>query len=72
MTHEIGSVVQITNSKHKWFPALVIVTELKSFGIQGYCTIPSNDGNGGNAFIRLNHSDIELVGKAVIIRDNGE
>ena len=67
MEVQIGSIVQITDEDHAWFPALIIVTELKDFGIQGYCNMPSNDRNGGNAYIRLKKSVYELVGKAKIV-----
>lgn len=63
-----NAIVQITNDKHHWFPALVIVSELKNFGIQGYCTMPTK----GNAYIRLNYEDFDLVGMAAVVVDEGE
>ena len=67
---EVNNIVQITDKTHHWFPALVIVTEIKSFGIQGFCFIPKNDGTGGEAYIRLNKDKYELVGIAVIVPDS--
>lgn len=61
---EEGVIVQIVNEEHHWFPALIIVDEVKSFGLQGYCIIPSNDGNTRNAYIRLKKGDFEIVGLA--------
>lgn len=29
-----GSVVQITDGNHAWFPSLLIVSEVKSWGVQ--------------------------------------
>ena len=69
MDAEINRIVQVTNPKHDWFPCLVIVTELKSFGIMGYTSVP----RGGDAFIRIKKEDYEVVGKAAMIRgDNDE
>jgi len=60
---EKGSVVQVTNVDHTWFPCLIVVDEVKSFGIQGYITLPEK----GNAYIRLKKKDYEYVGEAHII-----
>jgi hypothetical protein len=63
-----GDIVQIINEKHHWFPCLIIVSEPKSWGIQGYLSIPhDNKGNVGNAYIRLNDDEIVIVGKAAIV-----
>jgi len=59
------SIVQVTNKDNEWFPCLVIVSELKSFGIQGYTSIPK----GGDAYIRLKKEDYEYVGEAAIVSD---
>lgn len=66
-----GDIVQITNEAHHWYPALIVVSEPKSFGVQGYFVVVDNTDKGnGMAFIRLNHDDIELVGAAVIVHEN--
>lgn len=63
--YEVGTIVQITNESHAWFPCLVVITEVKGWGVQGYVSMPT--GNGiGNAFIRLKHDEIEWVGRAVV------
>lgn len=67
MKIEVNSIVQITKETHYWFPALVIVSELKSFGIQGYVFLPSNDIKDRKVDIRLEHDDYEAVGKAIIV-----
>jgi hypothetical protein len=74
MKSDIGDIVQITDESHHWYPCLIIVTEVKSWGIQGYITIPSNDNNpNGNAFIRLKDGEFEFCGcKAVLVRGTGE
>ena len=63
-----GMIVQITNKGHHWFPCLIIVTEVKSWGIQGYMTIPSNtEATNGDAYIRLKTEEFEIVGEANIV-----
>jgi hypothetical protein len=62
-----GDIVQITNDKHSWYPCLIIVSEVKSWGIQGYITIPANNNACGNAYIRLESKDFEIVGYANIL-----
>lgn len=58
-------IVQVVNEDNNWFPSLVIVSEVKSWGIQGYTYIPCK----GPAFIRLDFDDIEKVGTANIIME---
>lgn len=66
-----GDIVQITNESHDWYPCLIIVDEITSFGIQGYITIPTNDTeSNGNAFIRLKKDDYEMVGTALFVMDS--
>lgn len=66
---EKGTIVQITNIEHHWFPCLIIIDEVKNWGIQGYITIPNNnkEEKNGNAFIRLNNEEFEIVGKANMV-----
>lgn len=67
MNFQINDIVQITDESHHWFPCLVVVTEPKSWGVQGYVMIPSNDGSGTRqAYIRPRNEQIEVVGKAII------
>jgi len=60
-----GDIVQITNEEHHWYPCLVIVSEPKSWGIQGYVPIPIKE-KVAPAYIRLEDKEITIVGKAVI------
>jgi hypothetical protein len=66
-----GDIVQITNSAHRWFPCLIIVTEVKTWGIQGYITIPNGEETG-NAFVRINSEDYKKVGYAIYVRAKEE
>ena len=56
-----GDIVQAnpeTSKTSKWGPCLIIVTEVKNWGIQGYTSVPM----GGDAYIRLRWEDIEPTG----------
>lgn len=68
-----GDIVQITDPTHHWYPAIIIVSEPKAWGIQGYTIIPTNDDqSNGQAYIRLTHGAYEYVGKAVVISSDEE
>ena len=65
-----GDIVQITAEGHHWFPALVIVTELKGWGAMGYCLIIDNsDQPNGQAYILLKNEEYEPVGRALIVSE---
>jgi hypothetical protein len=63
-----GDIVQITDEKHPWFPCLLIVDEVKSWGVQAACLIPKSNVRNDvkQAFNRLKTEQVEVVGKAVI------
>jgi hypothetical protein len=70
---EINDIVQITDEGHHWFPSLIVVSELKLFGIQGFAFIPANDCSpAGQAYIRISASQYEVVGKAAIVPFDAE
>lgn len=58
-----GDVIQITDSNDKWFPCLLIVSEVKSWGVQGYVSIPMK----GDAYYRIDNGKFELVGVAKFV-----
>tara|TARA_R110000737_G_scaffold340221_1_gene362856 strand:- start:331 stop:546 length:216 start_codon:yes stop_codon:yes gene_type:complete len=66
-----GDIIQITNLEHPWFPALMIVDEVKTFGCQAYAHLPSSDGNNfkGQAYLRLETDHFEKVGTALHFAD---
>ena len=65
MIVEIGDIVQVNPSKEMFGGCMVMVTEVKSWGIQGYV---QSAGVLGQQYIRLKFEDIEPTGgKAVWI-----
>lgn len=63
-----GDIIQITDQGNKWFPCLLIVDEVKSWGVQAYITMPRKDGEPlGNAYYRLQNGQFEKVGSAAIV-----
>lgn len=64
---EKGDIVQITSETHHWFPCLIVVDEVKAWGIQGYALVPQDRGiPAAQAFIRLNSGEFEKVGQVAI------
>lgn len=60
---KVNDIVQITDeSNQHWFACLVQVSEVKSWGIQGFIKIPMQ----GDAYIRLKTGSFEVVGTAVL------
>lgn len=62
---EVGDVIQITNPDDKWFATLLIISELKSFGVQAYAIIPMQ----GDAYYRVKTGDFEVIGKARVLSE---
>ena len=60
-----NDIVQITASDHQWYPCLIVVEEVKEWGVQGYIAMPTPQGVG-EAWIRLKNEEIEKVGEAII------
>lgn len=59
---EENDVVQIV-PEHDWSGCYVTVTEVKTWGIQGFVQIPKQ----GQAFIRLRNDEFEKIGEASFI-----
>lgn len=51
-----GNIVQVSPEKKMFGACLVVVTEVKDWGIQGYV---KNAGVDGNTYIRLKWEDFE-------------
>lgn len=59
-----GDIIQINeDGPIFWFRCLLVVDEVKSWGVQAYCTIPgSSEKRCGDAFIRLLWHEFDSVG----------
>lgn len=69
MKFENGDIVQITDESHPWFPCLLIVDEVKNWGVQAYAIVPKSNDNSelpAQAFNRLSFDIIEKVGHASV------
>ena len=63
-----GDIIQITDENDKWYPCLLIVDEIKPWGVQAYISIPRNDGEPcGSAYYRIKSGKFEKVGEAVLL-----
>lgn len=66
-----GDIVQIDPESDSCFGGcLVIVTEVKSWGIQGFARVPGEGDNGGNSYIRKKWEEFEYCGKAQWLQKN--
>ncbi len=69
--HELteGSIIQITDDSHPWFPSLLIVSEVKTWGVQAFAFIPESNvaGPAPRAYNRLKTGTFDVVGQAVIV-----
>jgi hypothetical protein len=69
-TFEKGDVIQIIDEQHPWFPCLLIVDEVKSWGVRACVMIPAaNDGTKppSRAYTRLRFEQIEKIGEAAFV-----
>jgi len=60
---EVGDIVQVDPSKDVFGGCMVVVTEVKSWGIQGYV---QSAGVEGQQYIRLDFDDFETTGGKAI------
>ena len=71
---KIGSVVQVSPDKQKdgFFPGcFMLVTEVNSWGVQGFVAIPEKRGVMPNeAFFRAKFDEVELIGDAVFVPES--
>lgn len=68
---EKNDIVQIIDSLHPWYPALLVVDEVKPWGVQAYCLVPESNSSNmvSQAFNRLKTEQVEKVGHSVIISE---
>ena len=60
---KVGSVVQGNEKAGDWAGCTLIVSKLKSFGVQAGLRVPFK----GTAYIRLTWEQVEYIGEAVLI-----
>lgn len=60
-----GDIVQVTDMEDEWFPCLLIIDEVKAWGIQGYVSVPGS----GTAYYRIANGKFEKVGTATIVME---
>jgi hypothetical protein len=65
----IGDVVQIneTDSRPGWRGAFVMVTEVRSWGIQGFVHHIETHEKSGFAYTRQEWDTIDFIGRAVLL-----
>lgn len=63
-TIEPGDLIQVNeNGPSHWFRVILVVEEVKTWGVQAYATIPAARAKpAGDAFMRLEWQEFDLVG----------
>lgn len=66
---KVGDLYQITepHGRKGWVGAIVMATEIKPWGIQGFVHVVESHDQSGRAYIRLKWEEIEHVGFAHLI-----
>jgi hypothetical protein len=60
---EVNDIIQVNQKVEHWFRCLLVVDEVKGWGVLAYCTIPGNAFNAaGDAFMRLEWEEFDLLG----------
>jgi len=64
-----NDVIQINEkcANTGWIGCLMIVDEVKSWGVQAYLRIPMQ----GDAYLRLKHDEYDVIGKAALVAKGG-
>ena len=60
---KVGSVIQANEQAGEWCGCLLIVEEVKSWGVMAGMKIPFK----GTAYIRLKNEQFDYIGEAVLI-----
>ena len=63
-----GALIQVNEKNDDWFGCVMIVDEVKNWGVQAYLRIPCH----GNAFLRLKWDEFELLEDEAIYTIDGE
>lgn len=65
---KVNDVIQCNEKTNIWEGCLMIVEEVKEWGVLAGLKIP----NQGTAYLRLKHDQYELIGKAVLVPQKSE
>ena len=65
-----GDIIQAVPAHH-WPGALLVVDEVRNWGVIAFLRIPASGGSFGDAFIRMGHEDFEPVGARAPFDQNG-
>lgn len=61
-----GSLIQITEATNAWFPAVLVVSEVKEWGVQAYIFLPDHQFEVCSvAYYRVKMEEFKVVGEAV-------
>lgn len=63
-----GSVVQANENAGEWCGCLLIVDEVKDWGVQAGMKVPFK----GAAYIRLRFDQVEYIGEAILVSGDDE
>jgi len=66
-----GDVIQVVDGPAgdgSWIGCLMIVDEVKEWGVLAYLHVPMK----GDAYLRLKHGEYDIVGKAVLVHPDNE
>ena len=55
--------VNMNAANISWIGCLMIVDEVKDWGVQAYLHVPMK----GDAYLRLKHGEYDVIGKAVLV-----
>ena len=67
---DVGDVIQIVDKSNHWFPCLLIVDEVKNWGVVASVLFPQdNVGNIAEAPTRLSYGLFDRIGVASIIKE---
>ena len=68
-----NDIIQAIEGTGIWQGCLLIVDEVKSWGVQAYMTIPNSAiSSQGTAFMRFKTGEFEVVGHAYMVIEDSE
>lgn len=68
---EPGDLIQVNEKVPHWWRCVLVVDEMKSWGVQAYCTIPGSGqerGRSADAYMRLQWDEFDPLGASSIWR----